>query len=71
MVTIPGPAPVTVPDEPTVATNVLLLLHVPPAVASVNDVEVPVQMDIGPNGDIAAGVRSTVTVPVTKQLPTV
>ena len=42
MVAVPGPAPKTVPPPvPIVATPVLLLVHVPPPVASVNDVVAP------------------------------
>ena len=35
MVAVPAPIPVTKPVDPTVATKVLLLPHVPPPVASV------------------------------------
>ena len=45
MIAVPTPAPVTIPDVPTVATDVLLLLHVPLAVASVNVVVLPLQTD--------------------------
>ncbi len=38
MVAVPGKRPDTIPDVPTVAIAVLLLLQVPPLVASVNAV---------------------------------
>ena len=38
MVAVPGAIPVTTPEVAIVATNVLLLLHVPPAVTSVSAV---------------------------------
>ena len=41
MVTIPVPTPVTTPDVPTVALDVLLLLQVPPVVESPRDVVDP------------------------------
>ena len=52
--------PDTVPvPEPTVAIAILLLLHVPPAIASVRSVVAPAQTFVAPL--IAAGVRFTVT----------
>ena len=39
---VPAATPVTTPDVPTVATNVLPLCHVPPDVASVNAVVDPI-----------------------------
>ena len=43
MVAVPAATPVTIPvTEPTVALAVLLLVHVPPVVTSVNVVVVPV-----------------------------
>lgn len=68
IVTVPVPVPVTVPVLPTVATAVLLLLHVPPAVASVKDSVVPIQISDPPGGDMAAGMALTVTTAITKQL---
>src|SRR4051812_10080658 len=45
----PTPTPATTPlDEPTVATPVLLLLHVPPGVASANVTEEPKHIDVAP-----------------------
>jgi hypothetical protein len=44
IVVVPAPMPVTTPDvEPTVPTLPLLLLHVPPVIASVNVVVAPGQ----------------------------
>ena len=57
-------------DTPTVATEVLLLIHVPPAVASLNVVDDPIHTDVVPV--MAAGSGLTVTTLVTKQpTPTV
>ena len=51
---VPATAPLTMPDVPIVATVVLLLLHTPPVVASLNvvvepahTVAVPVIFDTG------------------------
>jgi len=41
MVAVPAAAPVTFPEVFTVAIAVLLLLHVPPVVALLNDVVAP------------------------------
>ena len=41
MVEVPATAPLTMPDVPMVATVVLLLLHTPPDVASLNVVVEP------------------------------
>ena len=44
IVAVPAATPVTIPDEvPTVAIDVLLLVHIPPAVASLNVVVEPTQ----------------------------
>ena len=51
-----------------VATAGVVLLHVPPA--SVNVVVPPTQRLTPEDGVIAPGVGLTVTVPVTKQVPT-
>jgi hypothetical protein len=48
MVTTPGLTPTTEPSVPIVATEVLLLVHVPPAVVSPNVVDVPTQAVIMP-----------------------
>jgi hypothetical protein len=54
MVTIPDATPVTTPeDEPTIAIEVLLLLHAPPGVALLSAVVKPGQTLAVPN--IAAG----------------
>ena len=59
MVTTPEVTPVTVPEvAPIVATPVLLLVHVPPEVASVNVVGNPTQTFVVP--PIAAGFGLTV-----------
>ena len=60
MVGLPAETPVTTPvDEPTVASAVLLLLQVPPVVASLNVEELPAQTRPAPV--IAAGVGLTVS----------
>ena len=64
----PVPIPVTIPVLPTVATEVLLLVHVPPEVASDNKSVVPMQIVAPPEGLIAAGLPLTVKVAVTKQV---
>ena len=60
IVAVPFATPVTIPVEPTVAIPVLLLLQVPPVVASVNAIVEPWQTDAGPV--IAAAVGYTVRV---------
>jgi hypothetical protein len=45
IVTVPAATPVTKPVEVTVATDGLLLLHVPPGVASLSNVDAPTQVD--------------------------
>jgi hypothetical protein len=60
IIAVPTVTPVTIPvDEPMVATDVLLLLHVPPPVALDNVVVAPTQTDNVPV--IAAGNEFTVT----------
>lgn len=44
IVSTPLPAPVTTPDEDTVAIALLVLLHTPPVVASVNETVAPSQI---------------------------
>ncbi len=66
----PGETPVTMPLVPTVAIPVDPLLHVPPGVASARVVVAPTQIPTAPGGVIAAGLAITVTVVVTKQVPT-
>jgi hypothetical protein len=43
-VALPAATPVTIPDVPTVATPVLLLLHVPPEAALLNVADNPTHM---------------------------
>jgi hypothetical protein len=47
-VQVPADTPVTTPEEVTVATAVLLLLHVPPDVESCRPTDVPTQVLEGP-----------------------
>jgi len=54
-------------DEPIVPTVVLLLLHLPPAVALLSDVVAPVQTRGVPS--IADGKALTVTITVAAMLP--
>lgn len=62
MVGLPEATPVTIPEVPTVANAVLLLLQVPPLVASVSVVVDPAQtMAVPP---MAAGSGFTVTIEV-------
>ena len=59
MVALTGATPETIPEAlPTVATSVLLLLHVPPAVASVSETVEPAHTASGP--EIRAGNGFTV-----------
>ena len=60
---------VTVPSVPIVATLVVPLLHVPPAVASVSNVDAPSHNENVP--EMAAGCVFTVTTTVAAQLPIV
>lgn len=70
MVTVPGAVPVTIPVAmPIVATATLLLLHMPPGVASLRVVVVPGQTILVPK--IVAGGAFTVTVVVALPAPTV
>ncbi len=69
MEAIPADTPVTTPVPETVATAVLLLLHMPPGVGSVKLVEEPPQI---PNTPVMfPGCWLTVTVAVTVPAPTV
>lgn len=71
IVTFPAATPVTVPvEEPMVATDVLLLIHVPPPVLLVS-VEVAPAHTTDDAGEIAAGAAITLTAFVTKQPPAV
>ena len=75
MVAVPAPLPVTRPvEEPTFATAILLLLHVPSDVDEVNDAGVAVHILVVP--DIGAGgvfndtnvVGDAVLLPETRQV---
>ena len=55
---VPPPTPVRMPVVPIVATNILLLPHVPPAVASASVTVVPLHNTFAPV--MAAGVANTV-----------
>jgi hypothetical protein len=60
IVVVPSATLVTSPsDEPMVATDVLLLLHVPPVIASVNATTELIQTDLDPA--IVVGIALTVT----------
>ena len=68
MFALPAAIPVTIPDVAfTVATDVLLLVQVPPVTASLNVVVLPAQTDALP--EIAAGVAFTVTYDVVEHPP--
>jgi hypothetical protein len=62
---VPAATPETIPDEPTVATEAALLLHVPPDVASLKDMTEPAHTEDEP--EMAAGTVLTVTVAVAVQ----
>ena len=59
MIAPPAATPVTIPVEPTVATELLLLLHVPPEVALVRATVPPAQTEAEP--EIADGSALTVS----------
>lgn len=66
MTVVPAPAAETVPVVlPIVATELVLLLHTPPAIASVYVLTLPMHKEDAPV--IAAGKGRTVTVLVTAQ----
>ena len=69
IVAVPGDTPFTIPVVPIVATDILLLLHVPPAVASVSVMVWPAQTTVGPA--MGNGVGFTATTVVALQPPTV
>ena len=65
IVDVPTPTPVTVPSVPTVAIAVLVLLHVPPVVASVSAIVEPLHIYATPLvSTIATGCVFTVTIAV-------
>ena len=69
IVAVPAASPVTVPLT-TVATPGALLVHIPPPVASVNDIVVPAHI-AAETGANATGPGLTVTDSVATQAPTV
>jgi hypothetical protein len=68
MVTTPPDTPVTIPlTEPTVAIDVLLLLHVPPATESVNANVAPAHTEQPVDGQemtLGTGLTTTGALPV-------
>ena len=60
----PDPTPLTMPVDPTVATPVLLLLQVPPELASVSTRLVPTQVGVLP---VIAEIAFTVAMAVALQ----
>jgi hypothetical protein len=62
---MPVAVPLPAPDGIMVATAVLVLVHVPPGVASLSPIVDPRHMDVNPC--IAAGTGLTVTTAVSKQ----
>ena len=66
MVVVPAVIPVTTPPE-TVATEVLLLLHVPPPAASESEVVKPIHAELTPDIVPAEGEAFTVTTAETEQ----
>ena len=69
MVVVPALTPVTAPVLPTVAIAVLLLLHTPPVVASLNVVVAPEHTDFVPVTVPADGMEPKVTVAVADAVP--
>lgn len=68
IVDVPADMPLTMPlDDPTVAAEVVPLVHVPPASVFANVVVVPTHTDIVPVS--GAGTGFTVSVCVTKHPP--
>ena len=64
MVEVPADTPVTTPELFIVATSVLLLLHEPPAVASLNVLVFQIQTLVIPVIGVTVGNGFTVTVAV-------
>ena len=69
MTVVPTATPVTTPVALIVATVVLLLLHTPPATASVSVLDEPGQTVVEPLMAPAVGAPATVTVAVAVALP--
>jgi hypothetical protein len=66
MVAVPEATPPTIPvPDPTVATDVLLLIQVPPDETSLNDIFDPTHTAVGPV--MADGIGFTVTMAVVLQ----
>jgi len=63
MVVVPGDNPLTTPAELMVATEGLVLDHIPPSVASVSVTNIPTHTVVGPT--IIAGSGLTVYIAVT------
>ena len=61
--------PLTAPEEVTVATAVLVMLHTPPVVASVNAVDEPAQTLAVPLMEPADGKGVTVTACTAAEVP--
>ena len=66
---MPAATPVTNPDEETVATAVEELLQTPPEVASVREVEAPVQTVDAPDMTATEGAGLTVMASVATAVP--
>ena len=66
---MPAPTPVTTPEELIVATPVVILLHVPPGVASLSGVVRPLQTDNVPVIALTTGATSTETMAVATAVP--
>ena len=67
-----GPTPVTTPeDEPTVATVVVPLVHIPPATPSLKLIVAPLHTVVVVTADIAVGAAVTVIECVVIHPPTV
>jgi len=67
MITVPEAIPVTIPDEPIVATEGIEEVHVPPGEGSERIVVEPTQTLVNPT--IGAGAEETVTVTIALQPP--
>lgn len=59
MVDVPALTPVTTPLVPIVATDDVLLAHVPPAVASLSPVVSPAQTVVVPDTEAGRGLMTT------------
>jgi hypothetical protein len=70
MLTTPAETPFTIPvDRPTVATDMLLLVQLPPGVVFAFVIEVPTQCAVGPVIAGITGVGLTVTTLVVNAVP--